>query len=236
LSRPGVTAKSAQTRDRILRVASKVFADQSFRDATMRGIAAEAGVAVGLIYRYFPAKEDLALALYGELAMALAANTESAPATTLADGFARTMREKLRLAAPHRDALGALFAASLGSHGEDVASVVGERSAAVRTQVRWAFTRVVERATDLPASLDDDGRREIASVLYGLHLALLLVWLVERSGGAVTAALLDAVTEGVQRGVPLAGSPAARALVRRATGWLGSFLGEGPPSSSRRSS
>jgi AcrR family transcriptional regulator len=234
-TRPRTTAKSAQTREHILRTASRIFGQEGFHHATMRGIAGEAGVALGLIYRYFPGKEDLALALYGELAVALAAHSESWGPATLADGFARAMREKLRLVEPHRDVLGALFAASLGSHGEEVASVVGERSAAVRTQVRWAFRRVVEGATDLPASLDDEARQDLATALYGLHLAILLVRLVERSGGGVSEGLLDAATEALQRATPFIGSSAVRPMVGRAARWLDSFLGDGPPPVSRRS-
>lgn len=235
MARAGATLKSRETRERILRSAARLFVEQGFAHATMRRIAEDAGVALGLTYRYFPAKEDLALALYGELAVQLAAAAEGWAPAPLGDGFALAMREKLRLVEPHRNVLAALFAASIAGDAQSApASVVGERSAAVRTQVRWVFRRVVERATDLPPALDEAARLDIADTLYGLHLALLLVWLVERSGGAATSALVERTRLVIARVTPLAASSAAFALVRETARWLGSFLGDAAPAASNR--
>jgi AcrR family transcriptional regulator len=263
MGRAGTTLKSRETRERILRSAARLFVKEGFAHATMRRIAEDAGVALGLTYRYFPAKEDLALALYGELAVQLATAAEGWEPSSLADGFARAMRDKLALVAPHRNVLAALFAASLAGDAQSApASVVGERSAAVRTQVRWVFRRVVERATDLPPQLDEAARLDLADALYGLHLALLLVWLVERTGGTgappafervgtgasgtgalpafervgAASALVEGARHLIARATPLAASPAGSALVREVARWLGSFLGDSvPPASKRRS-
>lgn len=53
---------AAAVRERILEGAGRAFAAQGFR-ANVPAIAAEAGVSVGLIYRYFPSKEELFLAV-----------------------------------------------------------------------------------------------------------------------------------------------------------------------------
>jgi AcrR family transcriptional regulator len=237
MPRPKITSKSAETRERILRSASQLFAQEGFRQATMRRIAQDAGVALGLTYRYFPGKEDLALALYGELAVQLAARSERWGDATLADGFRRAMNEKLELAGPHRGLLAALFAASIAGDPEArTASVVGARSAAVRTQVRWVFQRVVERATDLSPTLDEATRAEVATALYGLHLVVLLAWLVEQSDGRATEGMLDAAAAVMRQATPFVGSPLARPVLQRAAQWLGEFLGDRPPSSTRRQS
>ncbi len=54
---------AATMRTRILDGASRAFAGSGFRATAVPTIAAEAGVSVGLIYRYFPSKEELFLAV-----------------------------------------------------------------------------------------------------------------------------------------------------------------------------
>ena len=55
-------AHAAAVRERILEGAGRAFAASGFR-ANIPAIAAEAGVSVGLIYRYFESKEELFLAV-----------------------------------------------------------------------------------------------------------------------------------------------------------------------------
>jgi AcrR family transcriptional regulator len=234
MDKPRTTAKSVETRERILRAAARLFAELGFHETTLRRIAEEAEVALGLTYRYFPQKEDLALALYTELATELAARSTQPRAATLGEGFVRAMGEKLRLARPQKESLAALFAASLGQGGP--ASIVGDRAEAVRTQVRSVFAGVVARATDLPAGLTDDERADVATLLYGLHLVVLLVWLVERPGGRSTKALVEAAGSAIARATSLLPTPVARPVLRQAARWLDGFLGEREHSTTRRSS
>jgi AcrR family transcriptional regulator len=73
-------AHAAEVRQRILDGADRAFRNEGFRGASLPDIALEAGVSVGLIYRYFPSKEELFLtvcqsrtdAQLNELASALA--------------------------------------------------------------------------------------------------------------------------------------------------------------------
>src|SRR6266480_3614677 len=60
--RESPAAHAAAVRERILEGAGRAFAASGFR-ANLPAIAAEAGVSVGLIYRYFPSKEELFLAV-----------------------------------------------------------------------------------------------------------------------------------------------------------------------------
>lgn len=53
------SARSLQTRDRILDAAERVFARAGFDAAAMRDIAAEAGVRVGLVHHHSGGKEEL---------------------------------------------------------------------------------------------------------------------------------------------------------------------------------
>jgi TetR/AcrR family fatty acid metabolism transcriptional regulator len=54
-------------RAQILAAASRVFARQGFHRTTVREVAREAGIADGTIYLYFASKQDLLLALLGQL-------------------------------------------------------------------------------------------------------------------------------------------------------------------------
>jgi len=56
-------AHAAEVRQRILAGADRAFRARGFRGTTIPAIAAEASVSVGLIYRYFPSKEELFLSV-----------------------------------------------------------------------------------------------------------------------------------------------------------------------------
>ena len=61
---PKRTAAHAEAvRERILEGGRRAFIGGGFRGTSVPSIAAEAGVSVGLIYRYFPSKEELFLEL-----------------------------------------------------------------------------------------------------------------------------------------------------------------------------
>ncbi len=59
--RPAAHAEAM--RERILEGGRRAFIAGGFRGTSVPSIAAEAGVSVGLIYRYFPSKEELFLEL-----------------------------------------------------------------------------------------------------------------------------------------------------------------------------
>ncbi len=77
---PGTHDQALPMRERILSGAKRAFLVAGFRGTNVPAIAAEAGVSVGQIYRYFPSKEELFLSVcqrstetqLNELAAALA--------------------------------------------------------------------------------------------------------------------------------------------------------------------
>lgn len=219
MQRQKTTTKSEQTRAHILETAKRLFRAKGFQNTTLRSIANEADVALGLSYRYFPQKQDLALALYLELADQLEAENRHAKPAPLADGFAIAMRKKLRLITPHREAIAALFASSLVSSG--AVSVVGASASPVRERVRGVFARVVENATDLSA-LDAAERHSLASVLYGIHLVVVLAWLVDPRGSSAT--YIGASKDALARAVPFLSLPPVRQALAHVARSLDSFL------------
>ena len=62
-----ITAKAkTETRQRILDAATGLFKTEGWHNATTRGIAGAAGIAVGTLFNYFPTKESIAVALISE--------------------------------------------------------------------------------------------------------------------------------------------------------------------------
>ncbi|MGI5493411.1 TetR family transcriptional regulator [Microtetraspora malaysiensis] len=60
--RPGRRPGSADTRGQVLAAARKIFAEKGYDKATVRGIAAEAGVDPALVHHYFSSKEGVFVA------------------------------------------------------------------------------------------------------------------------------------------------------------------------------
>jgi AcrR family transcriptional regulator len=171
-----LTPKGEQTREHILDTALSLFIDKGYEAATMREIAAAADCSLGLTYRYFARKEDLVLALYWRLAEEQEAHIQSLPQASIADRFEQAMRVKIAQVAPYRDALGALFGAALTPHSG--VAVLGDSTSDIRERMGNVFYAVVAGAVDAPR---DRQARQLAIVLYALHLALLLFWIHDRS-------------------------------------------------------
>jgi AcrR family transcriptional regulator len=66
-----ITPKGRRTRERILAAARVVFAHSGYVTLRMGDVAAEAGVSMGALYRYFQNKEDLFDHLMGDVHEAL---------------------------------------------------------------------------------------------------------------------------------------------------------------------
>lgn len=102
-----VRVDAQRNRDRILEAARALVAETGV-DATMEDIARHAGVAVGTLYRHFPAKEDLVAAVVEDSLAQMASLTEGALAAVHAG-------------APPGRAIGELFREIAERHATDQA-------------------------------------------------------------------------------------------------------------------
>ena len=102
-----VRVDAQRNRDRILEAARSLVAETGV-DATMEDIARHAGVAVGTLYRHFPAKEDLVAAVVEDSLAQMASLTEGALAAVHAG-------------APPGAAIGELFREIAERHATDQA-------------------------------------------------------------------------------------------------------------------
>ena len=186
-----LTPKAERTRHLILSTALASFAQRGYEATTMRDVAAEAGVSLGLAYRYFQSKESLVLALYQQMAAETDAAIAQLPQGSIAERFVLTMTARLEQASPYRDTFGALFGAIMTpSSGVEL---FGKEAGIMRKQTEEAFISLVQTAKDAPnpAHVQDVGK-----LLYGMHFAVILFWLRDRTEGQrTTIALLNFIRD-----------------------------------------
>ncbi|MGO8949062.1 MAG: TetR family transcriptional regulator [Ktedonobacterales bacterium] len=206
-----LTPKAASTRQRILDTALRLFATKGYEGTSMRDIAATAGCSLGLAYRYFASKEEMVLELYLWLVAQLEDEVRQLPAASIADRFRHLMSALLVEMAPHRLTLVALSGAALNPLSR--AGVFGAEGAEVRRRARRAYLTLVAEAKDAPRSAQVE---TLATLLYGVQLALVLFWLQDLSSQThKTTELLEFIHEVLGRLRPLLRVPwIAQALAR----------------------
>lgn len=165
------------TREKILEAALELFRERGFADATMRDIAARAGVATGLAYYYFESKDAIVLAFYQRAKDDLAALFDGAQKDkNLASRLQALIEIKFRYFKPDRRFLGALMA-----HAADPASPLspfGEPSREIR---EFDFAQFDRALKETHTSLPKDLAPHVAKILWFYQMGLLLFWIYDRS-------------------------------------------------------
>ena len=172
---PGQTAQGAAARERLYRIAIEMMARQGYESTTLRDVAKEAGVSVGLLYRYFPSKRAVIVALYDELSNDYAQQAQRMPDGKWRDRFVFALKTSIDVLAPHRVALRALVPVLVGDPDE---GVFAESAAFSRVRVLGAFELAVSAASDAPPPAV---AKALGRLLYLLHLAVLLWWLLDKT-------------------------------------------------------
>jgi AcrR family transcriptional regulator len=194
----GATPQGTAARDRLYAIALRLIAERGYERTTLRDIAAEAGVSVGLLYRYFPSKQAVVLALYEDLSADYARRAAAMPEGRWRDRFLFALRTSLSLLAPHRVALRALTPVLVGDPDQGIFSAA---TAFARRRVQDVFEQAVAGATDAPRA---PLAAALGRLLYLVHLAVLQWWLLDRSAGQRATAALVTLTEQLLPSVSLA--------------------------------
>lgn len=160
----------------IYAAATKLLAVKGYEATTLRDIAASAGVSPGLLYKYFESKRSVVLALYDELSAAYAARGLTMQRGPWRDRFFFAVRASLEVLEPQRATLTGLLPVLLGGAGDALFSPSTRFS---RERVEGVFRTAVSEATDA-ASLKSDAEA-LGRILYALHLAIILFWLLDKS-------------------------------------------------------
>lgn len=182
------STKGTDTRQRIYAAALDRFRRDGFERATMRAIAADAGVTPGLAYRYFDSKQALVAELYGRSLEAWVARADSMPPGRWTDRTLWLTRTAMEVLEPHRLLLRALLGPMLA--GDPVASPLHNPSSLEHGPP--LFLRAIAQAEDAP--------KDAAALADAAHLgqlALLFFWAVDRSPGQRATRSLLAALEGL---------------------------------------
>jgi AcrR family transcriptional regulator len=185
---PGQTPRGAAARDHLYATALQLIATRGYDATTLREIAAAAGVSVGLLYRYFPSKQAIVIALYDELSAEYARQAEAMPAGKWRERFLFALTTSLQVLKPHQVALRALTPVLVGDPDEGIFS---ESTAFSRLRVQKVFEDAVTGSSDAPKRPLADA---LGRVLYLVHLAVLLWWLLDKSANQRATTALVAVT------------------------------------------
>jgi AcrR family transcriptional regulator len=173
----GRTAEGEATRRRLYEMAIRLIGEQGYEATTLRDVARRAGVSAGLLYRYFPSKRSVVLALYDELSDAFAQEAAGMPAGKWRDRFLYALETSLRALGPHRVTLRALVPVMVGDVDE---GVFAQSTAFSRTRVQAVFRATVVDASDAPPQKLADA---LGRLLYLIHLGVILWWLLDKSPG-----------------------------------------------------
>lgn len=173
----GRTAEGEATRARLYDTAVRLIGEQGYEATTLRDVAQRAKVSAGLLYRYFPSKRSVVLALYDELSERFAAEAADMPPGKWRDRFLFALETSLRALGPHRVTLRALVPVMVGDVDE---GVFAQSTAFSRQRVQAIFERAVVGASDAPAQKLADS---LGRLLYLVHLGVILWWLLDKSPG-----------------------------------------------------
>jgi AcrR family transcriptional regulator len=141
----------------------------------MRDIAEHAGVSATLLYRYFPSKRSVVLALYDELSAEYATRVEAMSAGKWRTRFVFALSTSLDVIGPHREALKALIPVLVS---DDEGGLFSSTTSDSRTRVQSAFATAVVGASGAPAPKLAEA---LGRLLYLAHLGVILWWLLDKS-------------------------------------------------------
>jgi len=185
---PGQTAQGAAARHRLYATAMTLIAERGYEATTLRDIAKAAEVSVGLLYRYFPSKHAVVIALYDELSSEYSRRAAAMPPGRWRDRFIFALTTSLDVLGPHRVALRALTPVLVGDHTEGIFSA---RTSFSRLRVQQVFAQAVVSSSDAPRQPMAEA---LGRLLYLVHLAVLLWWLLDKSSSQRATAALVSLT------------------------------------------
>jgi AcrR family transcriptional regulator len=188
---PEKLRKSAATQEHILDTAIGLFRQSGFDETTMRDIASEAEVALGLAYHYFPSKEALVMAYYERVQREhrLMAQEKLKHTRSLRDRLAMLLQTKLDILKDDRKLLGALFRYT-GNPAHPL-SFLGKTTAPLRADCMNLFAEALELER-----LPDDLRELLPIAMWALHMGVLLYFLYDSSPNLKrTRSLVDGLVD-----------------------------------------
>jgi AcrR family transcriptional regulator len=171
------TEKGKLSRSTILETALRLFRTRGFDQTKMRDIAQSAGVALGAAYYYFPSKDAIVQAYYDSVHDQHVERVHAAladPKLSLRDRLGVTFHAKLDILANDQKLLGTIFRYT--GDPDHPLSCFGPATRATRQNSIALFAEVLAGE-----SLPDDLRESLPVAFWGLHMAMLLFFIYDRS-------------------------------------------------------
>ena len=163
------------TRRRLYSVSVRMIAARGYEATTLRDIAKRAGVSPGLLYRYFPSKRAVVLALYDDLSSEYTARASRMHAGTWQDRFLFALEASLDVLGRERATLAALTSVLFG---DTEGGLFAPATAPSRGRVEAVFHEAVRGASNAPSA---EAAAALGRILYFAHLAIILWWLLDKS-------------------------------------------------------
>jgi AcrR family transcriptional regulator len=142
-----------------------------------------------LLYRYFPSKQAVIVALYDELSADFARRAASIDTGKWRDRFIFALQTSLEVLQPHRVTLRALIPVLIGDPDD---GVFAAGTAFSRQRVQRIFEEAVTASTDAPSP---PLAAALGRLLYLVHLAVLLWWLLDKTPKQRATVALVALTQ-----------------------------------------
>lgn len=204
------TTKAEETGLRILEAALELFRQEGFDTATMRDIAAKAGVATGAAYYYYPSKDAIVLDFYRRACDRMQPGIAEAlaGAATLERRLHELIRVKLEHFAPNRGVLRALL--RNGADPRHPLSPFSPETREIREiDLAW-FRRILDGCG---MKIPRDLAPHLPDVLWFFQMGVIFFWVIDESPGqARTTRLLELSAKSVATLIRLSGLPLMRPL------------------------
>jgi AcrR family transcriptional regulator len=224
MASPEKKSKADETAAGIRTAALELFRSESFEAATMRGIAAKAGVATGAAYYYYDSKDAIVMDFYRRASEEMQTEIEEALGDEkgLPALLRRLIGVKLEHFAENRSVLRALL--RVGADPKNPLSPFSEQTREIRDiDIGW-FERVL---TQSGLKVHRDLASRLPRVLWFLQMGIILFWVIDESPSQRrTARLLELSTSIAVMLIRLSSLPLMRPVRRTAVELIDLIAGE----------
>ncbi len=208
------TPKAEETAIRILDSALTLFRQDGFDTATMRDIAAKAGVATGAAYYYYPSKDAIVMDFYQRSCEEMQPKIDAAleRAAGLEARLRELIRTKLDHFAPNRGVLRSLL--RNGADPKHPLSPFSPQTKEIRDiDLAW-FRRIL---IDCGIRISRDLDPHLPGVLWFFQMGVIFFWVIDESPNQLrTMRLLDLAAKSVTSLIRLSSLPLMRPLRKTA--------------------
>jgi AcrR family transcriptional regulator len=199
---------------KILNAALALFREKGFDTATMRDVAAKAGVATGAAYYYYPSKDAIVMAFYKRSCDEMQPQIEAAldGVTGLEARLCELIRVKLVYFAPNRGVLRALL--RNGADPKHPLSPFSPETREIRDiDLAWFRRITAECGIRIPKDL---GPR-LPGVLWFFQMGVIFFWVIDESlEQSRTSRLLELAARSVTSLIRMSGLPLMRPIRKAA--------------------